>query len=484
MDTGIGISNPLFFIGVIEDNNDPRLEGRVRVRAFSVHGTSDQIKPHELPWAICAAGNYDPNNPPPTLNSFVYGMFLDGRSAQHPLVLGLLPQQMTEAVDPKVCGWGVVPEKDGTINAKGSAPRDIGNPQNSRLGRGENLEETYILAQEMNRIEDAKVAGTEETWSEPNSAYAAQYPYNRVIETAKHSIEIDDTPGAERIMIHHGAGSFIQMDSIGTTTYKSSKDHYTVTGGNEHLHVRGRSVVHIHGDSHVYTHGDKTEEVQGNYKLQVHGSAEMSVGNQLNLNAGTQIQARATDVKIEANAGAITMKAPQAIHIDGGKALIASGTYINLSASGGILDPLTLGDIDIFASGNIASTAGIDHTVLCSNYALSASGLLPSLSKEGVKPLGISINSTLPLFIESETIMNLAAPLVNIGDIVSLAPTSPVPKSGNPFKLTKPPLFGVDDIKMPEPVSMSISAPTGQKYSSGSAVGIISASDEITKKDS
>ena len=33
-----GLKNPLFFIGVIENNEDPRLEGRVQVRAFGVHG--------------------------------------------------------------------------------------------------------------------------------------------------------------------------------------------------------------------------------------------------------------------------------------------------------------------------------------------------------------------------------------------------------------------------------------------------------------
>jgi len=473
MESGIGISNPLFFIGVIEDNNDPRLEGRVRVRAFSVHGTSDQIKPHELPWAICAAGNYDPNNLPPALNSFVYGMFLDGRDAQHPLVLGLIPQQMTEAADPIKYGWGVVPEFDGTINAKGSAPRDIGNPQNSRLARGENLEETYILPQEMNRVEDAKVAGTDEKWSEPNSAYAAKYPYNRVIETSKHSVEIDDTPGAERIMIHHGAGSFVQMDSTGTTTYKSSKDHYTVTGGNEHLHVRGRSVVHIHGDSHVYTHGNKTEEVNGNYKLQVHGSAEFSIANQLNLNAGTQIQARATDVKIEANAGQVTVKAATAVHIEGLENLILNSDYINISADGS-----DKSDVDIFASGSLNSTAVFDHSLSASNISIRASA--SSSASEVSAGLNLHSNSVMNISASGTLdIQAIGAATLN-GSTVAIADGSP--SVSQPSYSITTPTFGVSKIKMPEPTSMSVSAPIGQKYSSGSAVGIISASDEITKK--
>ena len=86
-----GVSTPQFFIGVVENNVDKTMEGKVQIRAFGLHGTHEDIETQDLPWAVCAAGNYDPNNPPPPLNSFVYGMFLDGRMAQHPMVLGLIP---------------------------------------------------------------------------------------------------------------------------------------------------------------------------------------------------------------------------------------------------------------------------------------------------------------------------------------------------------------------------------------------------------
>ena len=222
IESGIGIRNPLFFMGVVERNDDPRLEGRVQVRAFSVHGKNHQneVPTTDLPWAVCVAGNYSPNNPPPKLNSFVYGMFLDGRDAQHPLILGLIPTQFAEVIDPAKNGWGVIPDKDGNVSAHGSSPRDFGSPQNSNLARGENLNDTYIESQELNRVLGSRIAGTDETWDEPPTAYAAQYPYNKVVETAKHSVEIDDTPGAERIMIHHDSGSYIQMDSSGSVSYK------------------------------------------------------------------------------------------------------------------------------------------------------------------------------------------------------------------------------------------------------------------------
>ena len=257
MDTR-GIQDPVFFIGVVEDNIDERHEGRVRVRAFGFHGknTEDEIKTKDLPWAICASGNYDPNNPPPPLNSFVYGMFLDGNNAQHPLVLGLIPSQYAVEHDPRKDGWGVIPGKDAETLAKGMDPRNFGLPQLSKLAHGEALEETYLLEQNLNRKHDQKVANSDETWAEPPSAYAAKYPYNKVIETGRHSIEIDDTPGGERIMIHHNSGAYIQIDAKGTVTERAEADRYEINIGTKH-ESSGHSVVTINGNAHVYVKGNK-----------------------------------------------------------------------------------------------------------------------------------------------------------------------------------------------------------------------------------
>ena len=41
----MGISNPMWFVGVVENNDDPTKQGRVQVRAFGVHGenTDEEI---------------------------------------------------------------------------------------------------------------------------------------------------------------------------------------------------------------------------------------------------------------------------------------------------------------------------------------------------------------------------------------------------------------------------------------------------------
>jgi hypothetical protein len=365
---GSGISNPFFFIGMVEGNVDETHEGRVRVRAFGVHGTQKQIPTTDLPWAMCAAGNYDPNNPPPPLNSFVYGMFLDGRMAQHPIILGLLPGMYNKESNPTKDGEGVIAEKNGDLLARGYSPNDFnagGGPD--RLARGELLNETYLLQQAANRTHDQKIADMDETWSEPPPAYAAKYPYNRVIKSGRHSIELDDSPGAERIMIHHDSGAYIQIDSKGTVTEKAAADRYEINIGTKH-ESSGHSVVTINGNAHVYVKGNKTEEIEGDYKLLVHGHAEFGVGGAMYLNASDQVQMRGGDIKIEANAGIATLFAKKEIQFEARNQLNFVAKNIKATA---------LNTYDVFSTKAIKlSTPGDIHNT-ASNIISLASGLIP-----------------------------------------------------------------------------------------------------------
>jgi len=83
-----------YFIGVVEDNNDPKYLGRVRVRIQGTH--SSKISTGDLPWAMVSI---------PTTEggvsglgrisgllagTTVHGIFLDGPAAQIPLIMGAL----------------------------------------------------------------------------------------------------------------------------------------------------------------------------------------------------------------------------------------------------------------------------------------------------------------------------------------------------------------------------------------------------------
>jgi GH24 family phage-related lysozyme (muramidase) len=167
-DTGVGFNAPMFFVGVVENNEDPRLEGRVQVRAFGVHGTNRDIPTEDLPWATLIIGSHDTNFVVPPLNAWVLGLFLDGRDAQQPMILGLIPTQMLEPIDPEKNGWGVALGQGLDVGAMGHRHRDFGEPMVSRYARGESTEGTIYPALESNRRVDVEVAGAPQIESPGN----------------------------------------------------------------------------------------------------------------------------------------------------------------------------------------------------------------------------------------------------------------------------------------------------------------------------
>lgn len=360
---GVGIKNPLFFIGVVENNNDLRREQRVQVRAFGVHGTNRDIPTEDLPWAICVKGDYDPNGSSglglPGLNSWVFGVFLDGRDCQQPMVLGLIPTQNTSPPNPTADGYGVIPPENGDLLARGSHPDSYGQPQNSKLARNENIEETSVLELAAMRVKGVRVGGTDETWDEPGPAYCAQYPFNRVIETGAHTIELDDTPNAERIMITHKSGSYVQIDNRGTFTEKAVSDKYEITDRRQNIYVGGSSIVTIMGHSHVYVRGNKTEEIEGDYQQIVRGNHMVSVGGQMNFNASEQVQMRAADVKIQANVGTMSIHAAKELQTEAGIGWYAKAPRMwiensaNLNIRSNNVNMFGVTDVNIRANSNM-----------------------------------------------------------------------------------------------------------------------------------
>jgi hypothetical protein len=93
----IGKSGFVWWIGVVENRSDPLGVGRCQVRIFGYHGDgSDKSKADipvkDLPWAqavypLNAARTFSA----PEMGDWVLGFFLDGESAQHPVMLGVLP---------------------------------------------------------------------------------------------------------------------------------------------------------------------------------------------------------------------------------------------------------------------------------------------------------------------------------------------------------------------------------------------------------
>lgn len=430
-ETGIGIRNPLWFVGVVENRTDPRKEGRVQVRAFGVHGTNRDIPTESLPWAICIAGNYDPNYPIPPLNSWVFGFFLDGRDAQQPMILGLIPTQMTSLIDPETNGWGVIPPEHVNLHSQGSRATDFGQPQNSRKARGEELDKTDVLLQEVSRVR-ADLSSIEAglVIEEPAPGNQSVYPFNRVMETAGgHSFELDDTPGAARVRLGHTEGQFIEMHQNGVTVLKSTKDLWLAAEGNIIIFAKsGNQVIKVEGDAVFSVDGNLVQEVNGNMQQIVRGNYELSVAGQLNLNGSEEIQARAAKIRLESNVEGINLKSAKKINIQ-------SGEIINMKSGQGISQE-AVGDFNIKGDNFFVQGAG-DINIKSENlYAEGSSivGIKSAYTKIGNGQ--VSINGT----------------SVAIDDIVYLASGEAVTAPGAGDALTASPAEGAD---LPEPASKS-----------------------------
>ena len=97
----------IWFVGVVEDRNDPELLGRVRVRCLGYH-TADLISlpTTDLPWAHVMHPVTDPSmhgmgRTPSFLveGSWVIGFFRDAQEKQQPIIIGSLPGAPSAAAD-------------------------------------------------------------------------------------------------------------------------------------------------------------------------------------------------------------------------------------------------------------------------------------------------------------------------------------------------------------------------------------------------
>lgn len=88
-----------WFMGVVEDRQDPEFLGRCRLRIAGYH-TSDKtiLKTEDLPWAMpllpmTSASMSGVGNAPvgPVEGTWIFGFFMDGEEAQIPIMLGTYP---------------------------------------------------------------------------------------------------------------------------------------------------------------------------------------------------------------------------------------------------------------------------------------------------------------------------------------------------------------------------------------------------------
>ena len=315
-----------WFVGVVEDRNDPSALGRVRVRCLGYHSADvTELPTTDLPWAHVMHPVTDPcmhgmGNTPSFLveGSYVVGFFRDPEKQQL-VIMGSLPGVPANSADPSKGFndprsknakqkyykgdpvYGPYPVDGDTYTM--SSGHEVGEPDTNRLAQGRTSEtHDSLFARREQRItsipiatqpflkavSDEAVQETRETFDEPhpkgllNTAEpytSAQYPYNHVFESESgHIREIDDSPGAERLFTQHKAGTFEEIHPDGSKVVKVIGDNYEIIAGSSNVLIQGNVNLTTVGTVRELIKGDYHLEVEGNYTQKIHKNLRTRVG--------------------------------------------------------------------------------------------------------------------------------------------------------------------------------------------------------------
>ena len=308
-----------WFIGVVEDNNDPVKLGRCRVRIIGLHSSDRSIQPtDQLPWAspmqpiTSAAISGKGTTPLGVLNgTHVVGFFIDGANQQNPVIMGTLGKLHKSKPDPS----------RGFSDPDGVYPIEtrVGEPDTNRLARNEGLTGASIVQQKIDTIETNVPTALGNTWIEPATPYSAEYPKNHVLETESgHVQEFDDTPEAERIHTYHKSGTFEEIHPDGSKVEKIIGDKYEICKNDSKVLIRGDADITTDGNAKLLVNESLAVEVSnGGINIKV-------VGGDLNLNVEggsvrSKINTKGGEVRQEITARNVLEK------IEGNKTTIVSG---------------------------------------------------------------------------------------------------------------------------------------------------------------
>ena len=312
-----------WFVGVVEDRQDPKTLGRVRVRCLGYHTPDLTVLPTaDLPWAhvmnpITSATVSGVGQTPLGMveGTWVVGFFTDGEEAQLPMIMGtlpgvpaFLPGETTDEYGRSRSASGQAGFEDPLGNFPKYTETDVNrlavnektdgaesNPHSSlTLRRADvdtgvsvaDIDEITSIAGQTGTVDQRTgIAGTGSsiinadlggTWDEPETTYAAVYPKNHVMETeGGHIREYDDTEGAKRIHERHASGSGYEIDNDGTKITRVKKDNYTIISADDYVHIQGDARQTIDKGLRVFM--NTKQEAGNNYNIEVGANANVTV---------------------------------------------------------------------------------------------------------------------------------------------------------------------------------------------------------------
>ena len=307
--------------GIVEDRIDPEKLGRLRVRWFGIH-TDDktQLPTDHLPWAqvILPISGTPGAVPNVWEGDMVFGFFADGAELQIPVILGTVSTNrgggdpLKGFTDPREKATVTLPGQPNVPYSKRTEAPGV-NPMSSGAGYAKKTATTAT-----------SVGG--KSFSEPANPYKAVYPYNHVeMSESGHAVEIDDSPGAERIHVYHRSGSFVEFRPDGSIVAKSIKNDHHIILGDSFQYTKGKSSISADGTTDMYSGGAYSVEVKaGNMKVDVKsGDLNITVNGNVKLDATQKVDVTAGGVcsitapKVDVTAGGVCSITAPMVKING-----------------------------------------------------------------------------------------------------------------------------------------------------------------------
>ena len=284
--------------------------------------------------------------------------------------------------------------------ATGVNSPQIGKSPKSSSGNRETLSAgASPAARNASRKREVQTAGRNGvTWAQPESPYNAQYPFNKVFGSeAGHAIEIDDTPGSERLNWAHRSGTFDEIGPNGTKVTKIVGDGYTILDKNGYILIEGIANVHVAGNCNVIIMSDTNLTMHGKVSMDFHNDVDVNIAGRLALSVGDGIYAR--------NGGSMSLENIGDIDIDakGNMTTDVTGKF-NLTSDAGV-NVTSKVDTHIKSAGSFYNHSTGD-TNLCTDAAIK--------TKSGA---ATEIKSGAAVNIEGAGNISLKAPLVTSSPI-------------------------------------------------------------------
>ena len=317
-----------WFVGVVEDRNDPKFLGRVRVRCLGLHIENlEKLPTADLPWAhpmnpITSATISGVGQTPlgPVEGTWVVGFFSDGGEAQTPIIMGTLPgvpsylsadnmdgdRQTIGFLDP----LGNYPKYKDETDINRLAVNAEANPHPTLTLRKADRDLAVGVANvdATTVVDDTVDADDGKFWDEPETSYNAKYPHNHVYETeGGHLREYDDTVGAKRIHERHSSGTGYEIGDDGTRITRVKKDNYTIVTADDYVHIQGESKGTF--DKGLRVKVNATGEEGNNYNIEVGAKSNVT------------IEVQDGDINLISQLGDVNLKAGKNMNIDVAQAL-------------------------------------------------------------------------------------------------------------------------------------------------------------------